>query len=84
MLLADRGVVQGNISHPPFPSKQVARLAVYVEGLVNGLPCIIIITITIIVMIMITIIMMMMMIMMMISVIITRIIMIGKHPLSSS
>ena len=41
MLLADRGVVQGNIGHPPFPPKQVARLAVYVEGLVNGLPCII-------------------------------------------
>ena len=82
MLLADGGVVQGNISHPPFPSKQVARLAVYVEGLVNGLPCIIVITITIIVMI--TILITMMMIMMMISVIITRIVMIGKHPLSSS
>ena len=39
MLLADGGMVQGNISHPPFPPKQVARLSVYVERLVNGLPC---------------------------------------------
>ena len=42
MLLADGGVVQGNVSNPPFPPKQVACLAVYVEGLVNGLPCIIV------------------------------------------
>ena len=53
MLLADGRVVQGNFSHPPFPPKQVACLAVYVEGLVNGLPCIII-TISLLLIIIIT------------------------------
>ena len=39
MLLADGGVVQWHVSHSAFPPKQVAGLAVYVQGLVNGLRC---------------------------------------------
>ena len=41
MLLADGRVVKGHISHSPFPPKKVAGLAMDVERLVYGLPCII-------------------------------------------